>query len=209
MMEVLKGQVRMPDVSFISCGTRFVGPEGEALYEVNNDPATATESLLSLNKDEIQGPSSHPSTMFRRALYEDVGGYRAAFYFAQDLDLWIRLAERGTHFVMPEVLYEASVTVESISGMYRKEQIEMTRMILECARLRRSGESEAPALEKAALIKPRAKGRRNRLRRARALYFIGACLTRRHDPQARGYFRQALRAFPLHFKSAARLFFGG
>lgn len=198
-----------PDFAFVSCGTRFVGPKGEHLYDVRPEAAEAMSRLLTLELREIKGPSHHGSTMFRRDDYDRVGGYRPEFYFAQDLDLWIRLAERGTLLVMPEVLYEAAVSVESLSGLYRKEQIEMTRMILECAHLRRSGQSEAPALAKAALIRPRAKGRRNRLRRARALYFIGACLNRKHDPQARDYFRQALRAFPLHLKSAARLFFGG
>src|SRR6266852_4656567 len=103
-----------PDSAFVSCGTRFVGPKGEYLYDVSRDATEATTHLLTLNADEISGPSSHPSTLFSRSLYERVGGYRSAFYFAQDLDLWIRLAEHGRHVVIPEILYETSVTVESI-----------------------------------------------------------------------------------------------
>ena len=197
-----------PDSAFVSCGTRFVGPKEEHLYDVKPQAAEAMTRLLTLELRDLAGPSHHGSTMFRRHDYERVGGYRPDFYFAQDLDLWIRLAETGTHHVMPEILYQASLDVVSISSLQRKAQIETTKIILESAALRRRGRSEAPALAKAALIKPRAKGRSDRLQRARSLYFIGTCLNARSDPQARSYFRQALRAFPLHFKSAARLFFG-
>ena len=41
-----------------------------------------------------------------------------------------------------------------------------------------------------------------------ALYFVGVCLRNRADPRARRYFRDALRANPLHFKSAVRLLMG-
>jgi glycosyltransferase involved in cell wall biosynthesis len=205
LLEVL---TRTPDASFASCSTRYVGPKGEHLYEVSRDPTNATARLLTLSLDEIQGPSSHPSTMFSRSLYESVGGYRSAFYFAQDLDLWIRLAEHGRYVVVPEVLYQASFSFASISGIYRKEQIETAEIILECARLRRSGLSEAPALREAALIRPGSKRKTDRLQRAKALYFIGECLNKRGDPQARNYFRQAVHAFPLHLKSLARLVVG-
>ncbi len=199
---------RNPGSAFVSCGTRFVGPQGEVLYDVIQDPAEATTRLLTLNLDEIRGPSSHPSTIFPRHLYKKAGGYRSAFYFAQDLDLWVRLAERGSHVVMPEVLYQASVTVGSISGLHRKEQIELTRIIFECARLRRDGLNEAHELEKARLIKPNPDQINGRLARAKALYFIGACLKNRRNPQASGYFKQALRVCPWHIKSALRLLLG-
>ena len=197
-----------PDAAFVSCGTRFVGPAGEYLFEVKRDPREADHRLLTLDLDRIQGPSSHPSTLFSRDLYDLVGGYRTAFYFAQDLDLWIRLGEVGRHIVMREVLYQASFTLGSISGLYRKEQIETARLILECARLRREGKSEEPGLQKARQISRPAKRHHNRLGRARALYFIGVCLKKRKDPLAQDYFKQALLAFPLHVKSAARLLLG-
>ncbi|PYT09198.1 MAG: hypothetical protein DMF60_03020 [Acidobacteria bacterium] len=196
------------DCAFVSCGTRFVGPQAEHLYDVKDEAGDAMASLLTLELRHIRGPSHHGSTLFSRDRYERVGGYRPAFYFAQDLDLWIRLAERGKHIVMPEVLYQASLDVGSISGLHRKEQIETAGIILECARLRRKGLEEAPALQRAALIRPGSKRKTDRLQRARALYFIGVCLNRRGDPQARNYFRQALQAFPLHVKSAARLVLG-
>jgi glycosyltransferase involved in cell wall biosynthesis len=197
-----------PDASFVSCGTRFVGPDDEFLYEVTRLSADATERLLTLDPGKIEGPSSHPSTMFPRAMYERVGGYRSAFYFAQDLDLWIRLAENGKHVVLPDVLYQAGITVQSISGLHRKEQVETARLVLESARLRREGIGDASALIKARAIRPPAKRQHNRLQRARALYFIGSCLRKRRNPVAARYFQEALRLYPFHLKSALRLLLG-
>jgi glycosyltransferase involved in cell wall biosynthesis len=199
---------RNPGASLVSCGTRFVGPRGEALYEVNQDPAEATSRLLTTDLCEVRGPSHHGSTMFPRALYERAGGYRAEFYFAQDLDLWVRLVEHGQHVVMPETLYQAAVTVGAISGLYRKEQVATARVIMECASLRRARLSEAPALEKARAIRPSPKRRETRRSRSRALYFIGTCLKRGRDPKASSYFKEALRVYPLHLKSAVRLILG-
>jgi glycosyltransferase involved in cell wall biosynthesis len=205
LAKLLEGFTKTPDVSLASCSTRYVGPKGEYLYEVSRDPINATARLLTLSLDEIQGPSSHPSTMFPTSLYQSVGGYRSDFYFGQDLDLWIRLAEHGRHVIVPEILYHAAFSSASISGVYRKEQIETAKIILECARLRRSGFSERPALKKASSIRPSAKREQNRLQRAKTLYFIGMCLNRRSDPQARNYFKEALHTYPFHLKSAARL----
>ena len=194
-----------PDRAFVSCGTRFVGPGGEYLYDISHDPGEATSRLKRLELANIRGPAHHGCTLFSRALYEQIGGYRSAFYFAQDLDLWIRLVEYGQHVVIPEVLYQASMTLESVSSLYRKEQVESARLILESARLRRESRSEEPALDKARLIRPHAKRSSSRLRRARAFYFIGVCLKSQRDPKAPLYFKQALQTFPLHLKSAVQL----
>ena len=194
-----------PDAALVSCGTRFVGPNGEHLYDVVSEPEQAQARLLTLRLDTIHGPSHHGSTLFPRSLYERVGGYRSSFYFAQDLDLWIRLAEQGTHYVLPEMLYQAAVTVASISGLYRKEQVETAALILESAGLRRRGTSDESALQQAQAIRPLPNRHRSRRERARALYFIGVCLKKRSNPQASAYFKAALRVYPLHLKSAAQL----
>ena len=192
------------NVALVSCGTRFLGPRGEVLYEVVGTAGDATDDLLTLDLARLRGPAGHGSTLFRRDLYERVGGYREQFYFAQDMDLWTRLVEHGRHVVLPEVLYQVSVALGSISSLRRSHQVACTKIILECARLRRSGKAEAEALARASAIRPDAR-EPGASDLAAELYFVGACLRQRSDPRARQYFIDALRAYPLHFKAAMRL----
>lgn len=194
-----------PNGVLVSCGTRFVGPDREYLYDVIHDGESAQSALLALDLEQVRGPSHHGSTLFSRACYERVKGYRQPFYFAQDLDLWIRLVEQGQYIVLPEVLYQASITIGTISGLYRKEQIELTTLIIESAKLRRNGLLDQAILNQAASIRPTNKRKKSWITRARALYFIGSCLQRRNNPQASYYFWQALKYYPLHLKSAIRL----
>lgn len=196
-----------PEAAFVSCAVRFVGPEAEPLYEIVVSEDDAANGLGAAEIGRLRGPAHHGSTMFRRELYERVGGYREQFYFAQDLDLWMRLAELGRHVAVPTILYQAKFALGSISGLQRNGQIQCANAILECARLRRSGESDRGALARAAMVQPLA-GRATASDRAAALYFVGTCLRRRGDARARRYFREALRTYPLHLRSALRLITG-
>jgi glycosyltransferase involved in cell wall biosynthesis len=49
-------------------------------------------------------PFLHGAVMMRRSLYEQAGGYRAAFQSAEDLDLWLRIPAE-TFANVPETLY--------------------------------------------------------------------------------------------------------
>lgn len=196
---------RTPEAAFVSCGTRFVGPGGEYLYEIVQDPAQAQARLEILDVRKVGGPAHHGSTLFPRALYEKVGGYRPDFYFAQDLDLWLRMSEHSRHVVLPEVLYQASISVGSISGTHRKEQIKTAECILESARRRRRGEDDGDVLTLARVIRPGKKKRASRLSRAEALYFIGTCLENGGNPKSAQYYRRALFTCPVYVRSAVRL----
>ena len=207
----LAEEVRMmesrPDAALVSCGTRVVGPEGEALYDIENIEGDATERLLTSDLARLRGPAHHGGTLFRRELYERVGGYRKQFYFAQDLDLWMRLVEHGRHIAIPDLLYQAAFAFGSISSLHRSRQIACARIILECARLRRAGQSDASAIARATAIVPNHQ-KTSALDLAAASYFVGVCLRKRGDPRSRRYFLEALRAYPLHVKSAVRLLLG-
>jgi glycosyltransferase involved in cell wall biosynthesis len=193
------------NVSFVSCGTRFVTDEGDLLYEGVQNPEEAQSRLLELEPHRVQGVSSHSSVMFRRSAYEAVRGYREEFYFAQDLDLWIRLAESGRFLPMPETLQIFRVHPGALTSRWRAQQSEMTELILESARLRRAGLCEAAVLVRAALLRPGPNSRPSRRALADGLYFIGACLRRNRNPNCRGYFRRSLAANPLHVRALLAL----
>lgn len=66
-------------------------------------------------------PYSHGEVMFLRSAYEQVGGYRDYFTYAQDRDLWCRLSTLGDFAVLDEILYERFVgTKGTVSGSAEK-----------------------------------------------------------------------------------------
>jgi glycosyltransferase involved in cell wall biosynthesis len=187
-----------PDAALCSTHVRLVVEEGVT--------ATVNELPEEALADGLTGPAIHGSVMMRRNAYERAGGYRAAFYYAQDLDLWSRMVEAGRHRVVPELLYEATISPGSISGSRRKEQEAFHALIVGATRARRAGQPEAPWLERAEQLSDTCRqARRNPRREAQGAYFIAACLEAEHPQLARRYLEQALALNPWHLKARLRL----
>lgn len=195
-----------PQVAMAACGTRYVGPRSELLFEVSLAGAALQTALIETCSDRLRGPSHHGATMFRRAVYEQVGGYRASFLVAQDLDLWVRMSEVGDCLGMPEVMYQAGLEPGSISHRYRDLQVQAVETILESRQRRKRGEDDAVILERfeAAVRRARQRKRGRGMRgmeKARFSYFVGSMLKPRDPVAAGGYFRQTVRHWPLHWKA--------
>jgi glycosyltransferase involved in cell wall biosynthesis len=195
-------------IGFVSCWTDYVGPENEPLETVTRsaDPQMASHGLL---HDRL-GPPAHGSVMFRRGLYEQVGGYRPEFYFGQDSDLWLRMAERTLIGYVPRVLYEARREMESVSGSLRPLQKEFGLIGNSCSRIRRDGKSDHAALARARELTARIRadraiGQMDRSHTTNMAYLIAAQLTRNGDRRATRYLLQVLRSRPWHWKAWARL----
>jgi len=193
-----------PQAVMASCGTRYVGPNNEPLYDVMHNPATAMHGLQTRNIKSMRGPSHHGAMLFRRADYIGVGGYRAAFRLAQDFDLWVRLGERGLHHIVPAILYHASVTPKAISRSFHQEQIALSRLILASAHCREDGKSDAEILAKATTICQTGTHQPSRWQQAKGTYFIAACL-HAQPTQARHYYWQTVRTHPFFIKAWWRL----
>ena len=191
---------REPSVRLVGCWIRHIGPLGEDLgtWQPSADAFEATRGLRCGDIKRIRSLGAHGSAMFRRHDYSAVGGYRQEFYFAQDLDLWLRLTELGMLAIVPQVLYEWRMSPLSITGRFRSLQMRTARVILSLARVREEGGDEGPLLREAALIRP-SDPRGKRL--APGLYFIGKRLLDRKDPRAIGYLKAATAARPWHIKS--------
>ena len=84
----------------------------------------------------------NPGAMIDRATFAELGGYREAFYPAEDIDLWARISERGMILVQPEYLMEYRVhAAQSVaqSFLLARMKYEWSRV---CMRARRSSEPE-------------------------------------------------------------------
>jgi glycosyltransferase involved in cell wall biosynthesis len=193
------------NLTFVACQFISVGPNGEQLSgPVPLDGGEAIISSLRLATNSGMECPHHGSVMFRRKIYEKVGGYRSEFYFAQDLDLWSRLIEAGDLGFVEEVLYRSSFIPGDISARYRSQQLLLKELIREAALCRRRGETDNHILERARLVRPQSR-ERNRLNDAAAEYFIGSCLLQRGDRDAGRYLSRAVRGNPLHLKAWAKL----
>lgn len=58
---------------------------------------------------------THGEVMFRKATYDQVGGYREQFKFSQDSDLWLRMIKKARFYTVPEVLYVRYIQFGGIS----------------------------------------------------------------------------------------------
>ena len=189
-------------VVLVSCAVRTLTPRGETMYVSKADGEDVRRSLRHDALDSIHALPHHGSAMFRRDAYEAAGGYRADFYFAQDLDLWIRIAPLGAIRVLPDVLYDARFDAAAISARNRDEQIATARIALALRDTRDANERER-LLNEVRTIRPQARSPRGKRADALALYFIASCLRGNGDLAWRGYVWQALRRDPLLIRAWA------
>jgi glycosyltransferase involved in cell wall biosynthesis len=93
-----------------------------------------------IDRRHIQGYSggiAHVTAMIRTRVLREGGGYNDDFKYAQDTDLWLRLAEVGQLANIPEVLQHYRVAPQSISSAKRAEQIAFSQEAVRRARARR------------------------------------------------------------------------
>jgi glycosyltransferase involved in cell wall biosynthesis len=180
-----------PSLVMAGCGTRAIGPRGETLFETRREanPVEATRGL----RERLVGPGAHGSVLFRADAHRQVGGYRAAFRYAQDWDLWLRLTEVGELGYVPEVLYAYRVTPDSISGLKRRQQEELVVLAAQCRDARARGESEQDLLRAAATC---TQDSGDPVTSGTDSYFIGRCLMDRRDRRAVGYLARSVGERP-------------
>lgn len=99
---------RESEVGVVGCRYEnvVVGGPGDRLRTLSA-PRTLAPRLEHLVKG--RNPLGHGEVMMRRSVYDAVGGYRPFFRFAQDRDLWIRMAPICRFRIVDELLYERRV----------------------------------------------------------------------------------------------------
>jgi glycosyltransferase involved in cell wall biosynthesis len=85
-------------------------------------------------------PFPHGSCMFRRALFEELGGYREACEPWEDQDLFWRMTDRGRVVVVPDALYRYRYHVNTASVWHFAENaVRATHLRDRCLAERRAG----------------------------------------------------------------------
>jgi hypothetical protein len=65
---------------------------------------------------------AHPTVMFRKNIFDKLGGYRSKYPHAEDWDLWLRFQKVSKIFNLDEVLLDYRIHDSSISRVYTKVQ---------------------------------------------------------------------------------------
>jgi len=97
-----------------------VGVVGGAYWNVVED-----RRLRRLRRPQVEGLTleglrrgnvfSHGEVMFRRAVYDRAGGYRTAFTFSQDYDLWLRMIRHTGFAAVAEPVYQRFIQFDGVS----------------------------------------------------------------------------------------------
>ncbi len=140
----------------VAVGSRIllIDTEGWPICEMCQE--RTHEEIDSANLRGGGSAMNHPSVMFRTVAVRAIGGYRAELIYAEDLDLWLRLAEVGRLYNLPDVLLRYRMHAKSISHARSLEQHRKWRMAAEDAMRRRGDSSAQPTLADDGLVNEKA-----------------------------------------------------
>lgn len=189
------------EATLVAGWVHAIGPHGEPLVDEKweSDPVQATAELHLRRRGIVHG-----TAMFRKRDYERVGGYRAEFRVAQDVDLWLRLTDHGLLAVVPEYVYAWRVQGQSIGAARGTQQRALASIAYHAKRLRAAGMSEAKALEQAKTVSA-SPALPSRTAAACNDYFIGKLLFNRRDRRSIPYLWHCVRRMPWHGRAWAAL----
>ena len=198
----LREQARLldeePSRVLICSPVEMVTVEGFALFKVDCSNRELEMGLRTPLDPDGKTPV-HASVMFRRDKYQQVGGYRHQFYFAQDLDLWTRLIEVGNISVQQACYTRAVFEPSSISANFATEQRKLRDIIHQLIRRRARGLSERALLKQAEMIRPQSPAKASNTFDGN--YFIGKCLLDNQSRHAKQYLDAAVKDKPFSLKA--------
>jgi glycosyltransferase involved in cell wall biosynthesis len=136
-----------PDVRIVGTLGYFINRAGKVIGLVSTDgPFTRAQFEKMAGRGEPVF-FVHSSTLMHRETVLAVGGYREQFVQAEDVDLWLRMAEKGHLLLkMPEPLLLYRLHGESLTMKRNAEQKCCHRWVMACADARSRGADE-PTLD--------------------------------------------------------------
>lgn len=123
------------DVVVLGGAARLSVP-GRSLITTIDPPLTHDALVWALKSGS---PFVHSTVVMRRETLVQVGGYRAAFRFSQDYDLWLRLAEIGRLANLSDIVLEYRVSPEQIATKHLEGSFLSSLGARTCAAFRQAG----------------------------------------------------------------------
>jgi glycosyltransferase involved in cell wall biosynthesis len=84
----------------------------------------------------------HGEVIFRKQLWEQVGGYRAAFVMSENYDLWLRMIGHTSFAIISHTLYIRRFGKKNSSAVYSSLQEFTAQLARECYQLRCRGSDD-------------------------------------------------------------------
>ncbi|QDV39639.1 glycosyltransferase family 2 protein [Tautonia plasticadhaerens] len=126
-----------PECVAVGSAVLVIDPQGDPLCVWNDDVSTH-EQIDALHLEGHRGAVlCQPSVTMRAEAVRAVGGFRRRFEPAEDLDLYLRLAEVGRLANLPEPLLRYRMLPSSASHSRKREQVDGIRAAIEEAYRRR------------------------------------------------------------------------
>lgn len=125
-----------------------VGLVGTAVVQIDEKGRTVVEIPLLTESAKIQeellfgNQFCHGSIMFRKECVEKAGKYREEFKYAQDYDLYLRMAEYYELSNLNDFLYKWRLVVNSISVSRKLKQDRYAILARKCAKERKIGKEK-------------------------------------------------------------------
>lgn len=104
-----------PEVKATSCLAHYIDGAGRRVGKFVHD-LTTREAFARYRSQNLAIGILHPGALIERRVLEELGGYRAEFGAANDIDLWCRIADRRLILVQPEHLMEYRIHGASLSA---------------------------------------------------------------------------------------------
>lgn len=131
-----------PAIAVVGSAMTLIDGAGQVIGETDypTEPARIHRAL-----DRMSCALAHPTVMARRSVLAGLGGYREGLRYAEDYDLWLRVAEGHRLANLPERLLRYRRHDGSVSQTHSYNQQLATHVAWLCARARRSGHGDPMA----------------------------------------------------------------
>lgn len=118
-----------PKCVIVGCEVLQIDMDGDPICEMG-----VAQSHKQIETELLKGCGGairHPAVMMRREPLMAIGGYREKFKMTEDLDLFLRLAERGELANLPEVLLHYRLHLNSVNFTKAQQQTQEVIAVLE------------------------------------------------------------------------------
>ncbi len=122
----------------VALGTRVLLADQDLMPMLELPAKLTHDDIDATNLSNVGGSAlCHGTVGMRRDAALAIGGFREGYDCAEDLDLYLRLAEIGQLAALPRVLYTYRQHLSSIGHARRDQQLQSTKVAIRDARSRR------------------------------------------------------------------------